>query len=81
MQKCHSFIEKGDCSKNACPHEIWFGLGNRHVRFGKQEFFLVTGLAFGEILVDVINKYHHIKDGIHVRYFHSRSTHVDRLEA
>ncbi|KAK3189914.1 hypothetical protein Dsin_029475 [Dipteronia sinensis] len=67
--------------KHARHDEIWFGSGNRHVRFGKQEFCLVTVLAFGEIHVHVINKYHHINDVIHERYFQSRSTHVDRLVA
>ncbi|KAK2633907.1 hypothetical protein Ddye_028699 [Dipteronia dyeriana] len=37
-------------------------------------------LTFGEIPVDVINKYHHIKDDIHERYFNGRSTHVDRAQ-
>ncbi|KAK2659015.1 hypothetical protein Ddye_005548, partial [Dipteronia dyeriana] len=78
---CHSLLKREIVVKNACPNEIWFGLGNRHVRFGKQEFCLVMGIAFGEIPVDVINKYHHIQDVIHERYFNGRSTHVDKLVA
>ena len=31
----------------ARPDEMWFWVGQRAVRFGKEEFLLVTGLRFG----------------------------------
>ncbi|KAK2646198.1 hypothetical protein Ddye_021393 [Dipteronia dyeriana] len=30
----------------ARPDEMWFGVGNRAVGFGKEQFLLVTGLRF-----------------------------------
>ena len=34
--------------------EVWFGIGNKAARFGKQEFLMVIGLPFGRISPNVI---------------------------
>ena len=34
--------------------EVWFGIGNKAARFGKQEFLMVTGLPFGRISPKVL---------------------------
>ncbi|KAK2658960.1 hypothetical protein Ddye_005493 [Dipteronia dyeriana] len=44
---CHILLCRELHYPSVWPDEMWFGVGNRAVRFGKEEFLLVTGLKFG----------------------------------
>ena len=41
---------------NSQPDEMWFEIGGRPYRFGKQEFLLVTGLQFGYLDLQVLKR-------------------------
>ena len=49
--------------------EMYFGFGKMKARFGKKEFFLCTGLRFGQLSHVYTKTYHALAGGVHDRYF------------
>ncbi|KAK2651650.1 hypothetical protein Ddye_011506 [Dipteronia dyeriana] len=60
---------KKELFSGAQPDEMWFGVGNRAVRFGKKEFLLVTGLRFGPMPQSVNSLPKAIQGRVYHRYF------------
>ncbi|KAK0586215.1 hypothetical protein LWI29_002914 [Acer saccharum] len=50
-------------------YEMWFRVGQTNIRFGKLEFYLVTGLQFGTILTSVVRGYEDVEGGVLDRCF------------
>ena len=59
--------------------EIWFGIGQRKVRFSKVKFCLITGLKFGKPSNPITKVYTSIEGGIFMTYWHSLNLNVRDL--
>ncbi|KAK0578970.1 hypothetical protein LWI29_019163 [Acer saccharum] len=66
---CHILLCRELNYPSARPDEMWFRVGERAVRFGKEEFFLVTGLRFGPMPVSVHSLPKAAVGSVHHRYF------------
>ncbi|KAK2664486.1 hypothetical protein Ddye_003060 [Dipteronia dyeriana] len=66
---CHILLCRELHYPGALPDEMWFGVGNRAVRFGKEEFLLVTGLRFGPMPQSVNSLPKAVPGSVYHRYF------------
>ena len=65
----HNLLLREITIDGATENELFISLGGKKARFGQTEFYLVTGLWFGQLL-DIINTpYVANADGIHTRYW------------
>ena len=60
--------------------ELWFGIGQRQLRFSKFEFCLLSGLKFRRPTYILRNSNKVVEDGIHQRYWPSLKVDVTTLE-
>ncbi|GAB2279374.1 hypothetical protein Dimus_039347 [Dionaea muscipula] len=66
----NSLLAREIMVKNAESLEMWFGIGGKRARFSKYEFFLITGLKFGDISHPSSDKsLADLETTIHMRYF------------
>ena len=66
---CHILLCRELNYPGARPDEIWFRVGQRAIRFGKEEFLLVTGLRFGPMAESVKSLPKAAQGSVHHRYF------------
>ncbi|KAI9156216.1 hypothetical protein LWI28_002361 [Acer negundo] len=66
---CHILLCRELNYPGVHPNEMWFHVGQRAIRFGNEEFLLVTGLKFGLMLKSVNSLPKAAQDNIHHRYF------------
>ncbi|KAL5764316.1 hypothetical protein ACOSP7_016671 [Xanthoceras sorbifolium] len=59
---------------------MWFNIGGKAMRFGKDEFLLCTGLKFGPLPDGIVSHYTAINDSVHDRYFGKRRTHIKKVK-
>ncbi|KAK2646236.1 hypothetical protein Ddye_021431 [Dipteronia dyeriana] len=71
---CHILLYRELHYPGAQPDEMWLGVENRAVRFGKDEFLLVTGLRFGLIPQSVNSLPKVVPDSVYHRYFRGSPT-------
>ncbi|KAL5751795.1 hypothetical protein ACOSQ2_022302 [Xanthoceras sorbifolium] len=60
--------------------EVWFKIGGKAMRFGKEEFLLCTGLKFGPLLDGIVSHYTANNDSVHDRYFGKRRMHINKVK-
>lgn len=61
------------------PHESWFQLGGRTVRFTPRDYALITGLHFGNTEFDTTETHLIRPDSLFHRHFHAKETKVSEL--
>ncbi|TXG48876.1 hypothetical protein EZV62_024751 [Acer yangbiense] len=66
---CHILLCKELNYPGARPNELWFRVGEHAIRFGKEEFLLVTGLRFGPMPVSVHSIPKVAQGSVHHQYF------------
>ncbi|KAL5811324.1 hypothetical protein ACOSQ4_027892 [Xanthoceras sorbifolium] len=60
--------------------EMWFKVGGKPMRFGKEEFLLCTGLRFGPLPDGIVSHYPASNDGVQQRYFGKRRIHINKVK-
>ncbi|KAL5742388.1 hypothetical protein ACOSP7_029120 [Xanthoceras sorbifolium] len=60
--------------------EMWFKVGGKPMRFGKEEFLLCTGLRFGPLPLGIVSHYPASNDGVEQRYFGKRRIHINKVK-
>ncbi|KAK2641296.1 hypothetical protein Ddye_023059 [Dipteronia dyeriana] len=68
-QNVHNLLLREIKIDGASENELWFSVGGKKTRFGQREFYLVTGLLFGEISEIINTPYVANEHGIHKRYW------------
>ncbi|KAK0595727.1 hypothetical protein LWI29_009401 [Acer saccharum] len=66
---CHILLCRELNYPSARLNEMWFRIGERAIRFGKEEFLLVTRLRFGPMPVSVHPLPKAAQGNVHHRYF------------
>ncbi|KAL5810752.1 hypothetical protein ACOSQ4_027320 [Xanthoceras sorbifolium] len=60
--------------------EMWFKVGGKPMRFGKEGFLLCTGLRFGPLPLGIVSHYPASNDGVEQRYFGKRRIHINKVK-
>ena len=75
----HNLLTREITFEGAGQNEIWFGIGQRRMRFSKYEFCLVTGLKFGgPSNIPSFNSIP-VRGGVYQRYWPTMDVNVTRL--